>query len=87
MSVERLRRYYLLKRLEARRRQDTALELAWHAKQIAEAGTALDASFPFAARLATAGYVAREDLLGASIEELQQAGLTSREAAAVLAAL
>ncbi len=87
MSVERLRRYYLLKRLEARRRQDTALEGVWQAKQIAEAGTPLDATFPLASRLATAGYVAREDLLGATVEELKLSGFNSREAAAVLAAL
>jgi hypothetical protein len=87
MSVESVRRYYLLKRLAAAVSNDTALESLWAGKQAAESGTELDATFPYVTRLATAGYVAVEDLDGATVEELQQSGFTSREAAAVLAAL
>jgi hypothetical protein len=87
MSIVRARRFYLAKRLAARARHDTALELAWFAKQIEEPGTALPAEFPLLARLATAGYVAREDLDGATTDELKQVGFSAHEAAAVLAAL
>lgn len=87
MSVESARRYYLLKGQAAARRYDFPLASAWHGKQLAEPGESLAEGFPLRARLASAGYVAREDLLGATVEELQQAGFTSREAAAVLAAL
>lgn len=87
MSLDCPRRYYLLKRRAAAARFDAPLAEAWAAKQLAEPGEALAEGFPLRTRLASAGYVAREDLLGANEEELQQAGLTAREAAAVLAAL
>lgn len=87
MSVDSARRYCLLKRRASAQRLDVPLASAWHAKQLAEPGESLAEGFPLRARLAAAGYVAREDLLGATVEELQQAGFTSREAAAVLAAL
>ena len=80
------RRYYLRKRLVSRLTQD-GLEEVWHAKQIELPGEPLAEGFPFRSRLAVAGYVAREDLDGATSEELHQAGLSRREAAAVIAAL
>lgn len=87
MSVERPRRFYLLKRLAAHRVTQHELEGMWAAKQLAEPGVELDADFPFRERLVSAGYLTVEDVQGANTEELQQAGLTPREAAAVLAAL
>lgn len=87
MSVERVRRYYLLKRLAAARRKDDVLAGAWQGKQEAEPGTPLAADFPYRSRLVAAGYSTAEDLDGASSEELQQSGFTAREATAALAAL
>ncbi len=87
MSVECVRRFYLLKRLEAARLGEESLESVWMSKQLAEAGTALAATFPSVTTLASAGYVAVEDVDGATVEELQLAGLSTREADAVLAAL
>lgn len=87
MSFERPRRLYLLKAREARRRGDSGLASAWFAKQLEQPGTALGANFPHKAALAAQGYVAVEDLAGATIEELQLAGLTSAQAAAALAAI
>ena len=87
MSIESPRRYYLLKSKEAARRFDDAMASVWLAKQLEEPGTPLESGFPFKSRLATVGYVAREDLVGATENELLQAGLATREAAAVLAAL
>lgn len=87
MSIENARRFYLLKRLAAHRMSAHELEGAWAAKQAEQPATALAADFPLRARLVAAGYSAREDLVGATPEELQQAGFTVREAAAVLAAL
>lgn len=86
MSLERPRRYYLAKRQEAKRWGDP-LEAVWLAKQIEQPGTALAVDFPSLSKLADAGYVAVEDVDGATSEELQQAGLSSGEAAAVLAAI
>lgn len=86
MSLERARRYYLLKRLAATLREDDVMAGAWQAKQEAEPGTALAVDFPYRSRLVAAGYSAVEDLDGATSEELQQSGFTPREAAAVLAA-
>jgi hypothetical protein len=86
MSVERARRYYLLKRLEAARRYDGALASAWAGKQEGEPGTALAEDFPYRSRLVAVGYSAIEDLDGATTEELEQSGFTSREASAVIAA-
>lgn len=87
MSVGSTRRYYLLKGLEAERKGDRALASTWKRKQLDEGGTALEPSFPHRARLVAAGYVAVEDLVGATIEELQLIGLFRNEADAVLAAL
>jgi hypothetical protein len=87
MSLDRVRRYYLLKRLAAARRYDSALAGAWQGKQEAEPGVPLAADFPYRSRLVAVGYSTTEDVSGASTEELQQSGFTPREAAAVLAAI
>ena len=57
-------------------------------KQDSEPGTALPAGFPFSTKLAAAFYTTVEDIDGANNEELRdEAGLTEREATAVLTAL
>lgn len=87
-EIKRPRRYYLLKRLEANLQQDWALGTAWQAKQEGEPGVALPSTFPCLAELTAYGYTTEEDLDGADSEELRDyAGLTSRQADAVLAAL
>ncbi len=68
------RRYYLLKRL-ASREQDDGFEPFWHRKQLDEPGTDLPADFPLLTEIATLGYVAFEDLEGATLDELLGAGL------------
>lgn len=70
----KVRRYYLLKRIAARE-QDDGLEPFWHGKQLAEPGNALPVDFPLLTELECAGYVAIEDLDGASECELIDAGL------------
>jgi hypothetical protein len=87
MSIERARRYYLLKRLECARRADDVMASTWQGKQEGEPGSALSSTFPHRAKLLALGYGTTEDLAGATTEELQQSGLTKAEAAAVLAAL
>lgn len=89
MTVARVpsaRRYYLLKRQDARRRED-ATEGAWQARQEAEPGAPLASDFPFRTTLAAAGYTTTDDLAGANETELVVAGLSYRQARAVLAAL
>lgn len=80
------RRFYLLQRrfyLEV----DTAMAGVWRAKQEAEAGTPLPATYPARSALAAAGYTAAEDLVGVDEDELMRAGLSMTEAQGVLAAL
>lgn len=80
------RRYYLLKRLAARR--DCLEEGVWLALQNEQSGTALPDDFPYRAELAEAGYSTVQDLDGASPDELSEfANLFSTAAKAVLAAL
>lgn len=86
-GVHTLRRYCLLKRRMATAVDDEATADVWRAKQAEIAGTALDASVPHQTELATAGYTAVEDLDGADADELVAAGLSYRQATAVLAAL
>jgi hypothetical protein len=93
-SVGTRRRYYLLKAREARARDEEGLALTFEGKQREVAGTPLPALPPaITTKLAAAGYLVREDILaedgrGADEEELQvDAGLSKKEAAAVLAAL
>jgi hypothetical protein len=79
------RRYYLLKRLAARRACEE--EGVWIALQGQQAGTDLPEDFPFRATLVAAGYATSEDLDSAGPDELYEfAGLLSPEAATVTAA-
>lgn len=82
------RRYLLLKYQVASARFEFGLALAWLGKHDASDGTALPADFPSRETLAAAHYTTREDLTGASVDELAtQAGLTRGDAQRVLAAL
>lgn len=85
MAVNTKRRYYLQKRLHARRH--CLEEDAWIAKQAAHVGTALPAAFPHLAALNSAGYSTTDDLNGATTDELVEfVNLSYRDAAAVLRA-
>lgn len=88
-DVNRPRRYYLHKRLEARVQcgGDDQLETVWQAKQEAEPGTPLPPTFPHLATLAPLGYTTTEDLDGADVCELERAGLSARDAEEVIAAI
>lgn len=87
-EVRHPRRHALIKRIAARDRGDTDLELMWQAKQQQIAGVALPDGFPCRSRLNAVGYVAAEDLDGALEDELMETVELSRlEAKAVLAAL
>lgn len=86
-DYKRPRRYYLHKRRHAEASGDGQLASVWRAKQAAESGTALPATMTGYATLAAAYYTTQEDLDGADATELQDLGLTQREAAAVLAEL
>jgi hypothetical protein len=82
-----VRRYYLLKRLEARRTGDTPLDGVWRHKQESQPGTALPDAFPFRSQLAAVGYTTGADLDGAGVEELVDfVSLNPRDAATVVAA-
>ena len=83
------KRYLLLKQFDAETRQLYALAGVWRATRAAlPAGQPLPLTFPFAARLAAAGYTEREYLEGATAEELsREVGLGQSDAAVVLAAL
>ncbi len=85
-TVSSSRRYYLLKRLAARSNSDRALDAAWHGMQKGVPGTALPLNFPARAELVAAGYSAIEDVFGADVDELLDAGLTRSEATAAIAA-
>lgn len=85
-EVKRPRRYYLHKRIQARESCDDT-ELSWRAKQEAEPGTPLPATFPLLSQLAAAGYTTKEDLDGADTTELERIGLRKYEATSVLSAL
>lgn len=81
------RRYYLLKSFAAHAAGDAALALAWLGKHAGVSGTALPPDFPSREALAAAHYTTREDLTGASVDELAtQAGLTRGDALRVIAA-
>jgi hypothetical protein len=84
--VQTHRRYVFLKYHQARN-TGQGDPSAWDTKRRALAGTALPANFPAAATLAGAGYLVLEEVTGADLEELTNAGLSSAQAAAVLAAL
>lgn len=87
MTLKTVRRYYLGKRRQTFER-DEDITTQWHAKQDAEPGTSLPSGFPLRAQLAAGFYTTVEDLDGASSTELRNfAGLTLREADAVITAL
>ena len=86
-SLKTARRYYLGKRREAAALDQYAVSDVWGAKQEAEPGTVLPSGFPVASKLALLNYTTVQDIDGANEEELRCAGLTSREATAVIAAL
>lgn len=86
-QVVSVRRYYLLERLAARRREDFAMSSVFRAKQEAEAATPLPIDFPSRAPLVAAGYSTVEDINGADIEELLCAKLTTKQAETVLTEL
>jgi hypothetical protein len=82
-----VRRYALMKRQSACIVRDYEIAAVWQAKQEAEPGTLLDATFPFQARLSEAGFTTKEDLEGAdAFELLNYVALSQSEADAVLAA-
>lgn len=82
------RRYYLLKRLEAGRQGDSAMQGVWRSKQEGQASTALPVDFPLLAQLSAVGYSTQLDLDGADVDELTSPplSLSPSEAEAVLAA-
>ena len=86
-SINTVRRFYLLKRRKARALGDKGMEGVWRQKQEAESGTALSATFPAADLLEAAGYTTEEDLDGADIDELVEAGIPYHDASAAIAAL
>lgn len=81
------RRFYLLKARAAHQAGEHAIEGGWLAKARDQPGTPLPDDLPGRAVLVAAGYLAIEDLVGATDDELRQLGLTLREVAAVLAAI
>jgi hypothetical protein len=86
-DINRVRRYYLLKRHAADAAEDHSLRDVWRAKQEAEPGTLLPAGFPAKSTLEENGYVAVEDVHGASLAELRRtAGLNAHQAQAVIKA-
>lgn len=85
-TIERARRYYLLKRRITLDREESVMTDVWHSKQDEEPGTALPASFPFLSLLGTF-YANVEDLDGADVAELTSFGLTQKQACAVLDAV
>lgn len=86
-EIKTPRRYYLHKRLvEQIYFCDGDAAAVWQSKQEAEPGTPLPDDFAHHAELTELGYTAREDLDGADAYELENAGLTRRQATEVLAA-
>jgi hypothetical protein len=84
-----VRRYYLLKRLDALTSSDTYdLAITWQAKQEAVSGIDLPSDFPHLSSLQSVGYSTEEDLAGADAAELvENVGLNTAQASAVLTAL
>lgn len=85
-TLNSTRRFYLLKRLHAKRLTDDS-EGIWRGKQEAIAGTNLPADFPLLTRLESAGYTTIEDLNGADARELRVSCFTAEESERILAAL
>jgi hypothetical protein len=90
MSLKRVRRYYLHKRLEAAERSDDVLASTWQGKQEERPGVLLTQSrveFPHRSKLEAVGYIAFQDVEGATVEELELIGRTKPEGASILAAV
>jgi hypothetical protein len=86
-AIRNYRRYCLLKRQWATNNEETAMASLWQAKQEAESGSDLPATFPFRERLAACFYTTSEDLDGADVAELADLGaFTTREAQRILTA-
>ena len=77
------RRFYLLQRIFCPYVEQRGV---WRAKQEAEPGTPLPATFPALAALSAVGYTTAEDVRGADELELRKAGLSINDARAVVAA-
>lgn len=85
-EVRNLRRFYLLKRCAADERDEEDAGEIWRGKQEEQPATPLPADFYLLSALQARGYTAREDLDGADETELTNAGLSPRDAKAVLKA-
>jgi len=82
------KRYLLLKYHDAKARDQQHLAGVWRANiATLPVGDVLPLTFPFAARLASAGYTERAYLDGATVDELMRTvGMSQFDAEAVLAA-
>ena len=80
------RRYAFLRYAYFYRINDN-MYLAWDGKRRLEPGTAIPTTFPARAALTAAGYLVLEEIEGADTDELTRAGLSTSQAAAVLAAM
>lgn len=85
-SLENHRRYCFLKFAYYTRIGDDH-RLEWDGKRKTIAGTDIPASFPARSALLAGGYLVLEELEGTDSTELTRAGLSTSQAAAVLAAL
>lgn len=66
---------------------DDGSEALWDSKRRSCPGTELPSTFPARSSLMACGYLVLEEVTGADAEELKRAGLSSSQAAAVLAAV
>lgn len=85
--IQSHRRYCFLKYHKARNEVSDDAADAWNTKRRSISGTSIPATFPAQPDLGAAGYEVLEEITGADTTELTNAGLTSAQAAAVLAAL
>lgn len=74
------RRYLWLAERERTRLQLPGPAIVFHARRLEVSGTTLPTGFPYRALLLTAGVLAVEEVLGASVDELRTYGLTLRQA-------
>lgn len=66
---------------------NSPLEMAWDGIRRGEPGTTLPQNLPARSELLAAGYLVVEEIDGADADELTGAGLSSQQAAAVIAAV
>lgn len=85
-EIRSRRRYLYLEYKRAFARSDE-MESVWNGKRKACEGTTIPDAFPCRAQLLAAGYLALEEIRGADTNELSRAGLSSAQAAAVIAAI